>query len=81
MNGPGTAPLASPCINICQMHAATGWCAGCQRTLDEIAGWSRMDDAQKNAVWQRLHSRRVTWQQMQAAGSAPTVLVPHRTAP
>ncbi len=54
-------PVASPCINICQMDEATGWCAGCQRTLDEIAGWGRMDDRQKTAVWALLENRRATW--------------------
>ncbi len=44
---PGTAPptVASPCINICRMHAPTGWCEGCLRTIDEIATWGRMDAA------------------------------------
>ena len=53
--------IASPCVNICQMHAATGWCEGCQRTLDEIAAWGRMDDFQKTAVCAQLESRRATW--------------------
>ena len=53
--------IASPCINICQMHAATGWCEGCQRTLDEIAGWGSMTEAQKAAVCAQLENRRATW--------------------
>ena len=73
-------PVTSPCINICQMHAATGWCAGCLRTLDEIAGWSRLDEQQKSAVWSMLEGRRDTWRRLQAAGEVPVVLVPHRTA-
>ncbi|MBP7667871.1 MAG: DUF1289 domain-containing protein, partial [Burkholderiaceae bacterium] len=42
-----TAPqaAASPCINICRMHASTGWCEGCLRTIDEITTWGRLDDA------------------------------------
>lgn len=39
------------------MDAATGWCAGCWRTLDEIARWSAMDDPQRLAVWARLEQR------------------------
>ncbi|MDM4764715.1 DUF1289 domain-containing protein [Pelomonas sp. SE-A7] len=50
--------VASPCINICRMHAASGLCEGCARTIDEIAGWSRMDDAGKRAVWALLPARR-----------------------
>jgi uncharacterized protein len=41
------------------MNPDTGWCDGCLRTIDEIAGWSSMDDAQKRAVWQALALRRV----------------------
>lgn len=26
---------------------AKGLCDGCQRTLDEIAGWSQLDDARR----------------------------------
>ena len=29
--------MPSPCINVCRMDAATGWCAGCLRTIDEMA--------------------------------------------
>ena len=52
-------PVASPCINVCQMDAATGWCAGCLRTLDEIALWSSLDDPTRRAVWQALAQRRL----------------------
>ncbi len=55
-------PPASPCINVCQMDAPTGWCAGCLRTLDEIAGWSRMGDAAKAEVLALLPAREVHWQ-------------------
>ena len=49
--------LPSPCISVCQMLPDTGLCAGCLRTLDEIAGWSRMDDAAKRQVWQHIAQR------------------------
>ena len=51
-------PVPSPCINVCQIDAASGLCTGCRRTLDEIASWSRLDDARKRAVWARLAERR-----------------------
>lgn len=53
---PGTVP--SPCINVCRMDAATGWCEGCRRTLDEIAAWSGMNDEDRRAVWRALALRR-----------------------
>jgi len=42
------------------MDAATGWCAGCLRTIDEIAAWGLLDDAQKHEVWELLDARRRT---------------------
>ena len=49
--------VPSPCLSICRMETATGLCVGCLRTLDEIAAWSRMDDASKQALWQQLEER------------------------
>ena len=65
-----TAPVtgvASPCINVCQMHPASGWCVGCLRTLDEIAGWGGLDDIGRREVLQRLRGRRVAWRARQPA--------------
>ena len=56
-----TGPAASPCINVCQMDAATGWCGGCLRTLDEIARWSSLDETRRQAVLAALPERRVSW--------------------
>ncbi len=54
----GLAPgVPSPCVSICRMDADTGWCTGCFRTLEEIAQWSRADDADKLLVWQRIEAR------------------------
>ena len=52
------AGVPSPCVSICQMDQATGLCAGCLRTLDEIASWSVMTDTQKRAVLAVLPERR-----------------------
>jgi uncharacterized protein len=50
--------IASPCINICRMNAATGLCEGCFRSLDEIARWSRHDDAAKRRILEAVARRR-----------------------
>lgn len=50
--------VPSPCVDVCRMHAASGWCEGCLRTLDEIAAWSVLDDAGKRTVWKLLPKRR-----------------------
>ena len=55
---PVTVPVPSPCINVCRIDPETGRCAGCRRTLDEIAAWSRIDDTGKRAIWARLVQRR-----------------------
>lgn len=57
-----TAPVASPCINICEMDAATGWCRGCARRLDEIAGWGSAPLAHRERVFDQLPARRVEMQ-------------------
>jgi len=54
--------VPSPCVNICQMDTASGWCGGCLRTLQEIGAWSRLSDEAKRAVWAQLPDRRVSWQ-------------------
>jgi len=38
--------VLSPCIGVCTVRP-DGLCEGCLRTLDEIAAWSRMSDAQR----------------------------------
>ena len=39
------------------MSEASGWCEGCFRTLDEIAQWSRLGDADKRSVWALIERR------------------------
>jgi predicted Fe-S protein YdhL (DUF1289 family) len=53
-----TAGIPSPCTSVCTIDPASGWCAGCLRTIDEIAAWGGLDDAAKRAVWKRLPARR-----------------------
>lgn len=49
--------VPSPCRNVCRMDDATGYCEGCLRTIDEIAGWSACGDDEKRAVWAALARR------------------------
>ena len=63
------APVASPCIDVCAIDPRTGWCAGCLRTLDEIAAWGGLDDAARRRVWKRLHERRAALEREGAQGS------------
>ena len=70
---PATGAPASPCINICRMHEASGLCEGCLRTLDEIAAWSTLDDEAKRAVWNAFDARHAQWmaQRFDTAGANP----------
>ena len=49
--------VPSPCISICRMVAETALCEGCFRTIPEIAGWGRMSDDERCAVWGRIDQR------------------------
>jgi predicted Fe-S protein YdhL (DUF1289 family) len=48
----------SPCINVCSI-GPRGWCSGCYRTLDEIAGWIRLDAAARWGVIRAAEQRRL----------------------
>ena len=56
--GGETAKVPSPCTDVCRIDAATGWCEGCLRTIDEIAAWGSIDDAARREIWKRLPGRR-----------------------
>ncbi|HQC98447.1 MAG TPA: DUF1289 domain-containing protein [Aquabacterium sp.] len=68
---PRSGGVASPCVSICRMDSATGWCEGCLRTLDEIAAWGSLDDLARLAVLRHLPARRVAWAQRHPATAAP----------
>lgn len=52
-----TTPIPSPCTGVCRIDAQTALCAGCARTLDEIAAWSRLSPAERSAVLAELPQR------------------------
>jgi uncharacterized protein len=53
-----SASVPSPCISVCRIEPASGWCEGCYRTIDEIARWGLLDDDEKLGVWAELKRRR-----------------------
>ena len=54
---PANETPLSPCISICTMNDSTGECAGCLRTLNEIAMWGSWPPSQQHRVWARLGER------------------------
>ncbi len=63
---PRGAGVRSPCISVCRIDEATGLCAGCLRTLDEIASWSVLDDDSKRSVIDALAERRAAHPELAA---------------
>jgi hypothetical protein len=49
--------VETPCVNICLLDQETGTCLGCGRTIDEIAQWAAMSDAERRAVMAALPAR------------------------
>jgi predicted Fe-S protein YdhL (DUF1289 family) len=49
----------SPCIDVCRIDAATGWCCGCLRTIQEITRWTSFSEEQRRAVLADLVNRKV----------------------
>jgi len=54
------------------MDAATGWCEGCLRTIDEIVAWGGMADDDKRGVWRLIEQRRCRWDAAAARRSEVT---------
>ncbi|MBM3364474.1 MAG: DUF1289 domain-containing protein [Betaproteobacteria bacterium] len=50
--------LPTPCIGVCVMHAQTGLCTGCLRTIEEIIEWGMATEERKRHIWIALESRR-----------------------
>ena len=53
--------MKSPCIKVCVVDPACGVCRGCGRTLDEIARWSSMSDAERDDIMDKLARQSVDW--------------------
>ena len=52
------APVPSPCVSVCVLDpAGTSVCVGCGRTLDEVAAWSEMSNAERRDVVARCPAR------------------------
>lgn len=49
--------MESPCTLVCSIDLKTGYCFGCGRTRDEIAGWTRHTKAERRAIMATLPAR------------------------
>jgi predicted Fe-S protein YdhL (DUF1289 family) len=48
---------ASPCVGICKLDDATGWCLGCGRSGTEIADWRESPADWRSAIWLEIPER------------------------
>lgn len=49
--------MISPCTLVCSIDLKTGFCFGCGRTRDEIAGWMDYTDTERRALMETLPAR------------------------
>jgi predicted Fe-S protein YdhL (DUF1289 family) len=64
--------IASPCNNVCAIDPACGLCVGCGRSLDEIANWLGMSDADRARVMTELPRRLAALQPAGARSAGPS---------
>ena len=49
--------MLSPCIKVCVIDPAARLCKGCGRSLDEIARWGSMGEAERARIMAALPER------------------------
>jgi predicted Fe-S protein YdhL (DUF1289 family) len=51
-------PIKTPCVKVCVIDGESGLCMGCYRRLNEVAGWAKLSDAERETIMGELKSRR-----------------------
>lgn len=51
------AEVDSPCVKVCVIHPEARICVGCNRSIDEIAAWSRLTAEARAAIVADLPAR------------------------
>ena len=49
--------IQSPCVLVCSIDMATGYCFGCGRTREEIGNWTVFSDTERGEVMKLLPAR------------------------
>ena len=49
--------VQSPCIGVCSIDEASGYCQGCYRTAEEIKGWWNMSQPEQTQLVAELEQR------------------------
>ncbi len=54
--------VISPCKKICALDKKTNRCIGCDRSIEEIEDWYKMDNEQKILIMRRLRKKKINKQ-------------------
>lgn len=54
----GVSPASTPCTKVCVLDRDSGLCLGCGRTVDEIARWAAMSEAERKRIMTELPDRK-----------------------
>ncbi len=65
--------MISPCVRICTMDPDSGLCEGCGRTIEEIAGWIRLDETARQAIMDTLPARLAAKRAAEAKSDAAAI--------
>jgi predicted Fe-S protein YdhL (DUF1289 family) len=49
--------IQSPCVGVCALNDATGFCQGCYRTVEEIREWWNMSHEERAKTASELDQR------------------------
>ena len=56
--------VESPCIAVCKIDYESGYCIGCNRTIEEITNWSIFDDSQKRKILTKIKCKNTSKQKV-----------------
>ena len=54
--------VKSPCIDVCKIDYKSGYCIGCNRTIEEITNWGSFNDSQKKKNVTKVKSKNISKQ-------------------
>jgi len=67
-----SAPISTPCINVCVIDPLSALCIGCGRTAAEIGAWMTMSEADRLAIMAGLAERQTAARSRGARGGRIT---------
>jgi len=59
--------VKSPCIAVCKIDYESGYCIGCNRTIEEITNWGSFNDSQKKKILTKVKSKNISKQNVFAS--------------